>query len=161
MENKEQILTYGGIDLGLNCTGIALVRNNSVMALQYERVKKKEPQIVTMEAVAKMVGEVFRNSRNFLVVGVGIEKPFLIKGRGKILLELLGIVKLTLYRIGVPFTEVAQPALKKFSTGYGHASKEDMRKALYKKVGEDNKYSEHQIDAAWLGFYAQAHQELF
>lgn len=53
--------------------------------------------------------------------------------------ELGGVLKCSLYRSGIPTIVVPPTVVKKFATGRGNAKKDEMRLAVYKKWGVDEK----------------------
>jgi len=63
--------------------------------------------------------------------------------------ELGGVIRLELWRAGVPFVEIAPPVLKKYATGKGNSPKPELRMALYKRTGLDVS-DDNQVDAVWL-----------
>lgn len=65
-----------------------------------------------------------------------------------------GVVKLALYRRGVPYVKVVPSTLKKWVTGSGDASKKDMLNAIPGGVLSagvfGNPNDDNQVDAYWL-----------
>lgn len=74
------------------------------------------------------------------------------------LAELGGVVRLTLWRAGIPYVDVAPSRLKQFATGKGNAAKGDMQLAAFKRGGvEFTDKDNDACDAWWLrqmGFHA-------
>lgn len=60
-----------------------------------------------------------------------------------------GVVRLALRQAGVPYARMVAATLKKYATGDGGAVKPDMRMALYKRTGIDER-NEDKVDAWWL-----------
>lgn len=69
--------------------------------------------------------------------------------------EAAGVVKLRLFRMGVPFVLVAPKALKKFATGNGNASKDEMVAAC--KAAGGVPANDDEADAFWLRRYGLEH----
>jgi Holliday junction resolvasome RuvABC endonuclease subunit len=81
------------------------------------------------------------------------------KGRGVISIgELGGVIRLALHEAGVPFVEIPPSCLKRYATGRGNASKDDVLQAGVIRSGHtfvDN----NACDAWWLWQAALAHYE--
>jgi Holliday junction resolvasome RuvABC endonuclease subunit len=60
-----------------------------------------------------------------------------------------GVIRLALLDRGVPYVTVVAATLKKYATGNGGANKSDMRMALYKRAGIDER-NDNKVDAWWL-----------
>lgn len=72
--------------------------------------------------------------------------------------ELGGVVRLALYDARIPYVDVSPGTIKKFATGKGNASKDDVLLAAVRKL----KYagnSKDEADALWLWTIAKAHYE--
>lgn len=63
--------------------------------------------------------------------------------------ELGGVVRLLLYDLEVPTVEIPPSTLKKFATGKGNASKEEMLVAAVRRLGYEGS-SNDEADALWL-----------
>ena len=59
-------------------------------------------------------------------------------------------VRAELSRLGVPYLDVAPTALKKFATGSGTASKDEMKSAAIRLLRLDHNASHDEADALWL-----------
>lgn len=59
-------------------------------------------------------------------------------------------VRAELSRLGVPYLDVAPTALKKFATGSGTASKDEMKSAAIRLLKLDHNASHDEADALWL-----------
>ena len=60
-----------------------------------------------------------------------------------------GVIRLALMQHGVPYVKVVPSTLKKYATGDGRADKSDLRMALYKRAGLDER-NDNLVDAWWL-----------
>jgi crossover junction endodeoxyribonuclease RuvC len=63
--------------------------------------------------------------------------------------ELGGIIRFTLWEAGKLYVEIAPSSMKKFATGTGNASKDEVLVAAVKKLGYQG-FSKDQADALWL-----------
>lgn len=63
--------------------------------------------------------------------------------------ELGGVIRLWLHESLIPWCPIGPSTLKKFATGKGNASKEDMLVAAVKRLGYDGS-SNDEADALWL-----------
>jgi crossover junction endodeoxyribonuclease RuvC len=72
--------------------------------------------------------------------------------------ELGGIIRFTLWEAGKLYVEIAPSSMKKFATGTGNASKDEVLVAAVKKLGYQG-FSKDQADALWLLEMALAHYE--
>jgi crossover junction endodeoxyribonuclease RuvC len=72
--------------------------------------------------------------------------------------ELGGIIRFTLWEAGKLYVEIAPSSMKKFATGTGNASKDEVLVAAVKKLGYQG-FSKDQADALWLLDMAIAHYE--
>jgi Holliday junction resolvasome RuvABC endonuclease subunit len=63
--------------------------------------------------------------------------------------ELGGVIRLALWRNGIPFVEVPPACLKKYACGKGNASKDQVLVACVKRLGREPA-DNNQADAAWL-----------
>ena len=105
----------------------------------------KMTQIGRIAHIARMMEMAVNDYCPELIV---CEYPFNIKGNGRVLIELYGIIRLHSFRKEIPFVPVPQTTLKKYVTGSGKAEKSDMRVQLYKEYGHE--YGEDECDAFWL-----------
>lgn len=60
-----------------------------------------------------------------------------------------GVIRYALLCQGVPYVTVVAASLKKYATGNGGANKSDMRMALYRRAGIDER-NDNKVDAWWL-----------
>jgi Holliday junction resolvasome RuvABC endonuclease subunit len=60
-----------------------------------------------------------------------------------------GVVRLALVQLQVSYATVVASTLKKYATGRGTADKADMRMALYRRAGIDER-DDNLVDAWWL-----------
>lgn len=68
--------------------------------------------------------------------------------------ELGGVVRLALYRRGIPYVDVPPAALKKYATGRGNAPKEEVLAAAIRRLGYTG-HDHNESDAMWLYAMAQ------
>ena len=64
--------------------------------------------------------------------------------------ELGGVLRLTLFRCGVPFIDVPPACVKKYATGKGNANKDLVRDAARDRLGLPAGVTSDECDAAWL-----------
>lgn len=60
-----------------------------------------------------------------------------------------GVVRLALVREHVPYVRIVASTLKKYATGRGNAEKSDLRMALFRRAGIDER-DDNLVDAWWL-----------
>jgi Holliday junction resolvasome RuvABC endonuclease subunit len=70
--------------------------------------------------------------------------------------ELGGVIRLALWEAGTPLAEVPPSCLKKYATGRGNASKDEVLVACVKRLGLEPR-SNNESDAAWLRAMALDH----
>lgn len=73
--------------------------------------------------------------------------------------ELGGVIRLTLYMLGVPYVDVAPKVRAKLATGKGNASKDDVFAAAFTRLGYRGS-SKDEADARWLLEVALQHYRL-
>lgn len=133
------------LDLSLTRTGVARCDGLTVIvppqdARGMERLLYLEEAILERAADAQLVvleGYAF-GSRGRAVVDIG---------------ELGGVIRLALYRRGIRYVDVPPAALKKYATGRGNASKEEVLVAAVRRLGYTGA-DHNEADALWL--YAMA-----
>ncbi len=142
-----------GVDLGINKMGLCEcsdVRSESRLIAVPEAVKKANPgqkRLSFIKACANYDGELQTVMRDAdLIV---IEVPFNVPGWGKILVEVLGIVKFLAVTYKKPFAEVPQATLKLFACERGNAEKSQMVLRAHKEFNFEAS-TEDEIDAFWL-----------
>lgn len=67
-----------------------------------------------------------------------------------------GVIRIGLFGADIPVAYVPPKSLKKYATGNGNAAKPDMRMALYKRAGFDER-NDNLVDATWLYYMALDH----
>lgn len=116
-----------GLDLSLTSTGIS--GNDEILSIttpskgaeRLHLISEKILQIVTQaEKPAVLIEGYSFSSRNSQAHSIG---------------ELGGVVRLELWRKGIPFTDVAPTARAKFATGKGNANKAEVLSAISAKTG--------------------------
>lgn len=127
-----------GLDLSLTSTGVALpdgsVRRITVKAVGVERLVRIADAVRRLAVADLAVIEGYAFGRQNQAAHLG---------------ELGGVIRVSLFGLGVPYVEVPPALLKKFATGKGNASKEDMLVAAVKRLGYDGA-SNDEADALWL-----------
>jgi len=132
-----------GIDPSLAATGIALPDGGLTLAggaaaLGDERLRSIYDVVVSAATLQRAQLAMIE------------DLPTHAHGAGKTAM-VQGVVRLALLQTGVPYALVVPATLKKFATGSGNAGKPDLRMALYKRTGVDER-DDNLVDAAWLRF---------
>lgn len=126
-------MNYGGIDSSLTGTGIVVVRGSKVLASTLLETKKSEDrEYDDQQRLEFLVQSTIRFLSDFdeedILVGIenhafgmqhGDTRPH----------ELGGIIKLELWRRGIPFVLKAVSSIKLFGAGHGRATKQQMSEA--------------------------------
>lgn len=134
------------LDLSLTRTGVARCDGVRVLVPPkdlrgMERLLYLEEAILERAADAELVvleGYSF-GSRGRAVVDIG---------------ELGGVIRLALYRRGIRFVDVPPATLKRYATGKGNASKEEVLAAAIRRLGYAG-HDHNESDAMWLYAMAQ------
>ena len=116
---------FTGVDLSLTETGLARLNRGR---LQAEVVKTKLRGNPRLDYLEKQITQRIFNANP---IGVAIEDYAMgAKGRTFNIGELGGVIRLAVYRAGIPMIEVPPTVLKKFVTGRGNANKASMVKRV-------------------------------
>lgn len=145
-------LVVVGLDLSLTCSGWARAAGASIeFGTLKPGAKRSGPERLAWvcDRVSELVGE---PSPAHAPVVVLEGYSFGSQGRATFSIgELGGAVRMTLFRLGVPFVEVPPAVLKKFATGSGQASKDVVLLAAARRGGERfTGSSNDEADAFWL-----------
>lgn len=149
-ESESELISLG-IDLSLTRTGLAVHDGERIT---YACHIKTTPDRADEERYVLIGNQVIRLIEEYDVEQVGLEAPAF-SGREKRPAELTGHVRVELWRIDMPYCRVAPNTLKKYATGYGRASKEDMveyARDLYPEVANHD-----EADAIHLAKYVSEH----
>lgn len=143
---------YAGIDPSLRSTGIAIIGPETTMI---STIKPKK-----LRGVERL--QYIRNTLNTQIIGCNsacIEGPALYAvNRADDIGQLRGVILVALADAGIPVQIIPPTSLKKFATGYGNATKEQMiiaakTKSKVEILGDD------EADAYWLALLAQGLHE--
>lgn len=131
-----------GLDLSLRQTGIAYPDGSTATIHSSKRgVERLDDLVGAIEA------EVSSNDGPDLVVIEGYS--FNSRNSGEHLGELGGVVRLTLWRAGIPFIEVPPAVVKKYACGKGNATKEAVLVAAVRRSNKEMVHTD-EADAWWL-----------
>src|SRR6476620_730501 len=125
---------YLGIDQSLTCTALCLMDSEGLVI---ERIKPLYMGVSRLSEIAK-VFEDFLDATDRPIAGAAIEGyAYSAKGAVFNLGELGGVLRLVLYRRGIPTVEVPPTYLKKYLTGKGNSPKNVMLKEAFRKYEVD------------------------
>jgi hypothetical protein len=102
-----------GLDLSLTATGIARARATTT------------PSVPMLDVVTTNLKGMARLGR------IEHEVAWVVGG------ELGGVIRLMLWRAGIPYVDVPPSNVKKYATGRGNAPKPDIRMEVFKRFGHD------------------------
>lgn len=136
---------YLGIDQSLSATGLCLLASDgtfmTAMTVDTDKARDATRLLLIKRALTTILPEVvFATLEGYAYGAVGHVFE---------LGEVGGVTKVTLLEAGIEFRTVAPVQLKKFATGYGSASKDDMLDAA-RKSGHDFGFDDNQADAFFL-----------
>jgi len=130
-----------GVDPSITATGIADVNGHLTVAGGPPYMGDRRLPVIG-QAVADVV------ERGLPDLAVIEDLPQHAKAAG-ITGMVQGVIRSKLIELGVPYAIVVPATLKKFASGRGDADKADLRMALYKRTGIDER-SDDKVDAWWL-----------
>lgn len=142
-----------GLDLSLTATGIVVWDGERVLRHKLVATAPKDGQDeLRIAMIVKEIRRVIRlHVPNLtLIENYGFSKN---TGGGSKLMELGGVVKNTLWKLGLPFDVKASTTIKKHATGNGKAKKPEMIAAA-KRVWPGCPDNDNIADAFWLANYA-------
>lgn len=129
-----------GVDLSITATGIA----NTDGFLETLKTKKRGPEF--LDWISQEVGERSKSADIVVLEGYSYGS----KGRSIFQIgEMGGIVRWKLWKMGIPFVEIAPSTLKKYATGKGNSGKDLVIVESVKRLDITPK-DNNQADAAWL-----------
>jgi hypothetical protein len=132
-----------GIDLSLTATGVAFANGSTALW---------RPKARGVERLAWFRDTIGGGYDSDGEIDLVVLEDYAYHGRlahSHELGELGGVVRLALHDAGIPFVAVVPSALKRYATGRGNASKDEMKAAARARlgfVGEDD----NEADALWL-----------
>lgn len=139
-----------GVDLSLTATGIAVVSGEEVIKTKAKGMERL--QVISEAVVQHAIAMDFTDDP----AGVPVDVHVFLEGyafarpnQAHQLGELGGVVRYRLWDAGVPYTDVAPAALKKFATSKGNAKKPDMLDAS-RRAGYEGSNDDNCVDAWWL-----------
>lgn len=143
-----------GLDLSLTSTGAALpdgtVRTLKSAHSGCERLRHLRDQVLQLTWMPVHAGPVD------LVVVEGYAMGSKRQSHSYATGELGGVIRLMLHEARVPFVDVPPASLKKYATGKGNASKDEVLVAAVKRLGYDGACND-EADALWLRAMALDH----
>ena len=145
-------------DLGRN---FAFAHNRTKVPVTHLEILKGETRAHRLGYLNEFLTKLFYDYRRRTMPGFDIavyETPFA-RGRDatRSLWGIAGIIEACATNAGLPVVDVAVPTIKKFATGHGKASKDDMIAAA-RRMGYKGS-NEHEADAVCLLRYAEANLE--
>jgi Holliday junction resolvasome RuvABC endonuclease subunit len=150
--------TLLGIDLGFTSFGMCKIEVEHIkrkidfksiesfsFKIKDRKLKKEEKHVAFIQEVMldPNIIEMIKDARF-----VSIENPYNMPGRGRNLIQLLGIVKLYCIDFKKPYIEIPQKTLKKFATSTGNAEKSKMVMKAFKEFNFEAD-TEDEVDAMW------------
>lgn len=136
-----------GLDASLTSTGVALPSGATVIW------SPKERGVERLAEFRSLLEDVMFD------IDLVVIEDYAFSGRGAHsheLGELGGVIRLVLHDNGRPWVAVLPNVLKKFATGSGVASKNEMLAAAIRRLGYDG-HSDDEADALWLRAAALDH----
>ena len=143
--NAEQAPRIVGLDLSLTCTGIADVAGTVTV-----KTKSRGPE--RLAEIRAVVRDYTRAADVVVIEGYAYGRHNGMAAIG----ELGGVIRLLLHTHGIASVAVPPASLKRYATGRGNATKDEVLGAAFKRfVGFDGGNDE--ADAAWLRAMALDH----
>lgn len=138
------------LDLSLTCVGYASTRLGSGTFRPEGRGMRR------LNGILEEIRHLIPGHHLVLVEGYSYAS----KGRAVVSIgELGGVVRLYLWKSGIPYVEIPPSSMKKVATGKGNAPKELVLVEAVRRLGYGGA-SNHVADALWLLQAAQQHYDL-
>lgn len=147
---------YIGLDLSLTATGIDAITPLGKLLFSESLLSKKRRGLPRLEWISNGIIEILDPFTDFLCIIEGFS--FGSKGQAVFDLGMLGgIVRMDLYRLGIPFATVPPNSLKKFVTGNGNAGKPKMLEMTFRNfgVGSEVLKDDNQVDGYGLAQFGR------
>jgi len=148
-------MRIAGVDLSLRATGVAVASTATATSAVVECWKPKERGTERLAWLRSQVERLVEQHRPDLVV---LEAYAFSRhdAYAHELGEAGGVVRLALADADVPWCTVAPTSLKKYATGKGNASKEQVLVEAVRRLGYDG-HDNNEADALWLAAMAVDH----
>jgi crossover junction endodeoxyribonuclease RuvC len=146
-----------GFDLSLTATGVAYPDGRALISSRLKGMAR-------LDELERLLLNLAKLAEDPLVV---IEGYSFGQGRGiqnHALGELGGVVRLGLYRAGIPYVDVPPASLKKFATGKGNANKDEMLAVAIRRWGyegsNNNEADAHLLRVMGLAAYSDVEHQV-
>lgn len=144
-------LTVVALDLSLTATGVALPGGGT------RTITSRSTGVARLDNIWTQILHLVDEADAGLVViegySMGTARQ---QSHAHALGELGGVVRHGLYLFGTPYVDVAPASLKKYATGVGNASKEQVLVAAVRRLHYEG-HDHNQADALWLQQMAWCH----
>lgn len=145
-----------GLDLSLTATGFADETGLSTVKVQIPPHANETERMRRLHSIVKELDRRCRTADVVVLEGYA----FGAKTNREVMGELGGVVKVVMLQRGVPFVVPPPALLKKFATGKGNASKDEVLIAAVRYFPETHQpTNNNEADAAWLREMARLHYE--
>lgn len=143
---------FVGVDLSLNRTGMAFIQDDD---FKWTTVEPKEKGMNRLAFVTGALSRVICTEQKTPKL-VAIESMYSTREGGLLdRAEMMGVLKLKLWKIGIPFVMIPPAQVKQFLTGKGNSKKEHMLMHAFKHYKIEFKNTD-ECDAFVLAKMAQA-----
>ena len=120
--------TIIGLDLSLTSTGFSYQDTVGILSSPKKGVSRLDD---LCEQMTKLMTDI-QSSKVAIIEGYSFASR---NSQAHAIGELGGVIRLTLYRLGIPFVDVPPTCRAKFATGKGNASKNEVISALSARTG--------------------------
>lgn len=141
-----------GLDLSLTAIGVAGDFGTRVLTHKLPTHASEGQKCERLHALSSRIDIITRDADLVVIEGYSFASQH---SHAHSLGELGGLVKVILWRRGIPFALPTPQQVKKYATGSGGAAKEAVLAAAVRIVSEIN--TTHEADAWWLRAMALAH----